>query len=274
MSSINALAQQVNVTAKFEADLHNLMEAMGKADVRVMPAGSAVNIYAEGTQASTTPAAAGALIDLDGALPVLDHTVTLTWNKRREIAPYESIQTMGYDVAVGGTADTLVKRSGGVVRTALCNAIKGGTATATQGATVQAAVANAIAKVMDVCADESGEPIVFMAPSVWAAYAGTAAITVQSAMGIRYVENFMGVATCMILPGLEANKVYATTVENINLCAASIGTIADVQTDAMGVLGISITEKPENAGIQVCVYNGVSAFLNIQNRCAVAEIGA
>lgn len=274
MSDINAFAQQVNVTAKFTADLHNLLEAMGKADVRIMPAGSAVNVYKEGTVESTTPAAAGALIPVDGAVPVLDHTVTLTWNKKREIAPYETIQAQGYDVCVGGTADTLLKRSAATVRTAMCNAIKSGIGSATQGATFQAAVANAIAALMDGTADESGEPIVFCSPTAWAGYAGSASIQMQSAMGIRYVENFMGVATLMILPGLEDAKVYATTVENVNLCAAAIGSIADVVTDADGVIGISIVDKPENAGVQVCVYNGVSAFLNVTAKCYKAAIGA
>lgn len=275
MSNINAFAQQVNITAKFNADLHNLLEAMGKADVRVMPAGSAVNVYKEGTvNASATAANPGALIDLDGAVPVLDHTVSLTWSKKREIAPYETIQAQGYDVCVGGTADTLVKRSASVVRTALCTAIKSGTGTATQGATFQAAVANAVAALMNGTADEAGEPIVFCSPTAWAGYAGSASIQMQSAMGIRYVENFMGIATLMILPGLEDAKVYATIEENVNLCAAAIGSIANVMTDADGVIGISIEEKPENAGVQVCVYNGVSAFLNVLAKCYKANIGA
>lgn len=275
MANINAFAQQVEVTNKFTADLHNLLEVMGKSDVRVMPAGSAVSVYKEGTQASVSAAAKGALIPVDGAVPVLDHVVSLTWDKRRDVAPYEDIQAQGYDVCVGGTADTLLKRSAATVRAKLCTAIKGGTGTATKGATFQAAVANAIAALIEGTADESGEPIVFCSAATWAGWAGSASITMQEAMGLRYVENFMGIANLIILPGLnDATHVYATTEENINLCAASIGSIANVMTDADGVIGVSIEEAPEYAGVQVCVYNGVSAFLNINSKCFKAEIGA
>lgn len=271
MASENQILETVNTIAKFQADLHNLLEVMGKSDVVVMPAGSAVNVYKEGTKANTTAAAKGAEIPLDGAVPVLDHAVTLTWDKKREIASYEDIQVQGYDACVGGTADTLLKRSAATVRTAICNAIKSGSTTVSGTYnSVQAAAAAAVAKLIDVTADEAGETIFFMNPATFAAYAAVAHITTQTAYGMQYLQGFLGMGNAVVLPGLADNKIYATTCENINLCAASIGSIANVMTDANGVLGISIVEKPENAGVQVCVYNGVSAFLNITNRCCIA----
>jgi hypothetical protein len=50
-------------------------------------------------------------------------------------------------------------------------------------------------------------------------YLGSADITVQTAFGLNYIQNFMGYRTLFLLPATQIarNKVLATPVENIDL---------------------------------------------------------
>lgn len=279
MSSINATAQQINAVAKFETDFAKLQEIFGSAII--LPNGSAVNVYAEGTEASIQAAAEGALIADSAVTPVLDKTVSLTWTKKLSYAPYEKIQVQGYDVCVGGTIDKLLKMGAGVIRTSLCNAIKSGTtvkesngSTALAGATVQAAAAKAVARLMEMTADEAGTPIFFMSPMTFAAYAAAANITTQEAYGLQYLRGFLGMGDAVVVPGLEDNKVYATTVENINLYGAQVGDLAGMNTDCDGVVAFGVQAARDHASEECTMFFGIQAFLNILDRCCIATVGA
>ena len=274
MSSINAEAQQNNAVAKFETDFSKLLEAMGKDNPVIMPNGSAVNIYKEGTEASVNAAAEGALIGDSKLTPVLDKTVSLTWSKKLSYAPFEKIQVQGYDVCVGGTIDKLLKIGAGIIRTSLCDAIKAGTTTATAGATVQAAAANAVAKLMEKTADEYGTPIFFMSPATFAKYAGSANITPQEAYGLHYLAGFLGIGNAIVLYGLADDKVYATTVENINLYAAQVGSIEGMTTDCNGAVAFGVQTARDHASEECVMYFGIQAFLNILDRCCVSSVNA
>lgn len=244
MPSINVLAQQVNAVAKFSTDLHALMEVLGVADVRKVQDGGSVMVYAEKEPESTTYVE-GQEIPNSDVTPVAGEPQVIAWTPKRSLATYQKIQQQGFDVAVGGSADKLRKIIGAGFRTSLCTAINTGTGTAPQGATVQQAAANATAKLMEVTAEEEGTPIALLSPMTWAAYAGAANISTQTAFGLTYVKGFLGVETAIILPGLTDNVVYATNAENINFICADIASISEeMKVDESGVFGIVIKDEP------------------------------
>lgn len=274
MPSIKAVAQQVNAVAKFEADLHALMEVLNVADVTKVKDGGSVKVYLEKTPDTVTYVEGQEIPNCD-AVPTAGDPVVLTWTPMRSLATYQKIQDRGFDVAVGGSADTLRKTMGANFRTSLCTAINAGTATATQGATVQQAAANATAKLMELTAEEAGTPIVLLSPMTWAAYAGSANISTQNAFGLTYVRGFLGVDLAIILPGLTDNVVYATTAENINFVAADIAAISEeMQVDESGVFGICIKDEPAKHGYDVITSGGIKAFLHVLGRCVKVTVGA
>ena len=274
MAYINAKTQQINAVAKFNADLHSLMEVLGVSDVTKVAEGGSVITYAEATPASVTYTE-GAEIPNSNVTPADGTAHVLTWKPLRSLATYQQIQKKGFDVAVGGSADKLRKMIGAEFRTALCTAVKGGTGTATAGATVQQAAANATAKLMEVTADEAGTPVLLLSPMTWAAYAGAANISTQTAFGLSYVKGFLGVELAIILPGLDDNKVYATAAENINFVCADVANISEeMQSDESGVFGIIIKDEPAKNGYDIVVSGGMAAFLNVAAKCVKVNVGA
>ena len=96
-----------------------------------------------------------------------------------------------------------------------------GTLTGT-AATWQAALAKAQGLVLDKFATMQKEvtEVVGFANILDAYdYLGAANITVQTAFGLSYIENFMGYRTLFLLPAAQVprNRVLATPVENVDL---------------------------------------------------------
>jgi hypothetical protein len=93
-----------------------------------------------------------------------------------------------------------------------------GTGTAT-GVGLQAALANAWGGLQVAFEDEDIAPVYIINPQDVADYLGTANITVQTAFGFSYVENFLGYKTLFLLsaPQIPQGTVIATPVENIDL---------------------------------------------------------
>ena len=278
-----ALAQTVSTVAKFEYDLHNLLELMGKSDVKVMAPGSAYTIYktnrtgGDVTITSPTQVAEAAEITPAGIVTGIDQIVELNYAKFRNLVGIESIGKYGYDIAVGGTTDELLGNVQSAVHSMITTGVFGDiTPEATPAATFQAASAKAWSLIQTAYANRRFTPVYFAAPATVETYLATADISLQTAFGMTYVANFLGLGTLIIDPTLEAGKVYATAKENIDIVAADISAIPnmDMQTDESGVLGVHIDAEYSNAAIETVVYSGLAAFPVFADKAFIVNIGA
>lgn len=266
----NALAQSVNLVTKFEADLHNLLALLGKSDVEIVSPGTAFTVYeTTGTLSAATVAENGEIpnsgfVTGDGVVK------TVTYRKYRNLTSIEKIGKIGYDLAVGNTGDAMIRDVQKAIRGDITTAIKatGSTAVTTSTNTFQAKVAKAVGKVVELFEDEAFTPVAFVNPSDAFDYLGTASITVQTAFGISYIENFMGIATVILDSGITAGTVFATAAENLNVVAAAVNEIPgmDLVTDETGMIGANTSAKYENGAIQTVVYSGVCVFPSILSR--------
>jgi hypothetical protein len=151
--------------------------------------------------------------------PVTYGDVTL--EKYAKAVSIESVAKYGAEVAIQKTDDAFLNELQSNVLTRFYTFLKTGTLTGAE-ATWQMALAMAKAKVIDkfnkmrrTCTEVVGFANVLDAYQ----YIGGAAITVQTAFGIQYVENFLGYKTLFLLsdPDIPRGKVIALPVENIDL---------------------------------------------------------
>ena len=77
--------------------------------------------------------------------------------------------------------------------------LNAGTGTAT-GKDLQQTLANLWAKNQEYYEDQDVSPIYFINQQDVADYLGTAQITMQTAFGFTYIENFLGLGTAIISP--------------------------------------------------------------------------
>lgn len=270
-----ATANSVMVASKFENDIHNLLELLGKTDVKKVMPGTAYNIYkADSVGAAPAQVAEGALITDSAIKTTVDSTVELTYRKYRNLTGIESIGKYGYEIAVGETGKELLSRAEADIHAAITAAYDT-TATKT-AATMQAAAADAWAALNVRMVNKRFEPVFFVSPATAASYLGTADIVIQDAFGLKYVQNFMGLGTLIVDPLADDATVFATAKENLDVVAVDLAGIPDMDmmTAADGMCGVHTDAAYSNGAIETVIYSGVSVFPVFSDAVFAVGIGA
>jgi hypothetical protein len=161
------------------------------------------------------------------------------------------------------------------VRKSIYDGIATGTGTAA-GATFQAAVANAWGKVTEAFEGEAATPVFFANPMDVAGYLGTANIITQSAFGMNYVKDFMGLGNVLIDSNVPAGTVYGTACENIDVVAANVAAIPgmDLHTDRSGIIAVHNGAKYDHGALESVAYCGLAVFPVFLDRVVKATISA
>lgn len=184
--------------------------------------------------------------------------------KWRKGTTAEAILKGGYEQAVGATTDKLVKDVQKKIRADLFAQLAKGSGAAS-GATLQPALADAWGKLQVLFEDDAVETVYFLNPTDVAAYLGTAQITMQTAFGMNYIENFLGLGTVILSAGVPAGKFYATAKENIvtyfiNVSSGDIATAFSLVTDETGYVGIREYLDEDHARVMDLIMSGVTFF--------------
>ena len=143
----------------------------------------------------------------------------ITLEKYAKAVSIEAVNKFGAAVAVQKTDDAFLNELQNVVMSRFYAFLATGTLTDAEPS-FQAAVAMSIGLVKDKFKKmhRSVTGVVTWVNTLDAyAYLGAANLTVQTAFGIDYVENFMGAQTLILSSEIERGKVISTPVDNIDL---------------------------------------------------------
>lgn len=185
-------------------------------------------------------------------------------NKWRKGTTAEAILKGGYDQAVGATTDKMVKDIQKTIRANLFTFLATGTGEA-DGATLQAALADGWGQLQLLWEDDAVETVFFLNPLDVADYLGTAQIEMQTAFGMNYIENFLGLGTVFFNSGVPQGTFYATAKENIvlyyvNVNSGDIKTAFQLTADETGYIGIREYADNDTARVMDLVLSGVTFF--------------
>lgn len=185
-------------------------------------------------------------------------------NKWRKSTSAEAILKGGYDQAVGATTDKMLKDIQKTIRTSLFTFMGTGTGTA-EGTGLQASLANAWGKLATLFEDDAVDTVYFVNPLDVADYLGSATITMQTAFGMSYIENFLGLGTVMLNSSVPQGKFYATAKDNIimyyvNVNTSELGRVFSLTTDETGYIGINEYPDKDTATVDDLVMSGVTFF--------------
>ena len=253
-AQITTSAREVDFVTRFADNWDALRTIMGiMRPIRKAPGTKLVSYKAavDGTLVGGTSVGEGEEI------PFTKMKVTPVSYDDIEVAKYaksvsvEAVAKYGADIAVEKTDDAFIVALQNKVLTDYYTFLGTGTLKLTE-TTWQRALAMAKAKVLDKFAgmDKDVTEVVGFANIIDAySYLGDKDITVQSAFGLNYVENFLGFRTLFLLPDkyIASNKVIATPVENIDLYYVDPG------DSDFGKLGLNYTVEGETNLIGVHV---------------------
>jgi hypothetical protein len=184
--------------------------------------------------------------------------------KWRKATSAEAIVEKGYDQAVTMTTDRMLKDVQKKIRTDFFTFLATGEATAT-GAGLQGALAQGWGQLQTLFEDDEVETVYFVNPLDIADYLGTAQISTQTAFGMSYIENFLGLGTVFMNSSVPQGKFYATAKENLVLYyvpvnGADLNEAFSFTSDETGYIGIHEEPDYTNMTSSDTVVNGMTLF--------------
>lgn len=259
-----ARAREIEFTYNFSENVRKLMEALGVTRKIAKQAGTVLKAYKAVGTLQDGDVAEGDTIPLSkySTEPVTFGEITL--KKWRKATSAEAIVERGYDQAVEMTTDRMLRDVQKAIRTDLFGFLATGTGTAT-GADFQAVLAQAWGQLQVKYEDDAIQAVYFVNPLDIADYLTEASIGTQTAFGMTYVEDFLGLGTVIMNASVPKGKVYATAKENIVLYyipvnGADLGEAFDFTTDETGYIGIHETPDYTNMTASDTVVNGMVFF--------------
>lgn len=259
-----AKVRDVDFTERFSKGIDTLMAMLGVTRKQEKRAGEVLKVYkATGTLESGV-VAEGEVIPLSKYQTTYEAIGEAVLNKWRKVTTAEAISSKGYGQAVNDTNDKMLKDIQKGVRTSFVNFLATGTGTAA-GVGLQATLAQAWGQLQVLFEDTSVQSVFFMNPLDVADYLGGAQISTQTAFGMSYIENFLGLGTVILASDVPKGKLYATAAENIVLyyipvTSADMAQAFDLTSDATGLIGIHTGPTYDNLSAETVAASGVGLF--------------
>lgn len=273
-----ARVREVEFVNMFSDSIAKLMELLGVTRKIPKQAGTVLKAYKATGTLENGEVAEGDTIPLSKykTEPVPFGEITL--RKWRKATSAEAIIERGYDQAVTMTTDRMLRDVQSMIRQEFVAFLKTGE-TSTGGETVQAALARSWGNLQVKFEDDAISAVHFMNPHDVADYLATALITTQTAFGMNYVEDFLGLGTVILNSTVEQGTIYSTAKENIVLYyvpvnGADLGEAFAFTSDGTGLIGIHEEPDYTNMTATDTVVNGMTLFAERIDGIVVSTIGS
>ena len=273
-----ARAREIEFVSLFGENVRKLMEALGVTRKVAKQAGTVLKMYKATGTLEDGSVAEGENIPLSKYQTTAVNVGEITLKKWRKATSAEAIVERGYDQAVEMTTDRMLKDVQKGIRADLFSFLATGEGTAT-GENMQGALAQSWGQLQVLFEDDAIESVYFVNPLDIADYLADASITTQTAFGMTYVEDFLGLGTVIINSSVPKGKIYATAKENVVLYyipvnGADLGEAFDFTSDETGYIGIHESADYNNLTASDTVVNGMTFLADRIDGVVVATIGA
>jgi len=263
----DAQIRELDFALRFEGSLKKLIEALGVTRKIAKEAGTVLKTYkATGTLVDGTTAKEGEIIPLSEykVAPVSYKEIEL--KKYRKATTAEAIIKYGWNQSVNMTTDRMLKDVQKGIRKDFFDFMQKeeGTGTAS-GVGLKGALAQTWGQLQTLFEDDEIEAVYFVNPLDIADYLEKAEITTQTAFGMTYVENFLGLGTVFMNTSVTKGTVIGTAKENIVMYyiavnGADLANAFDFTTDESGYIGIHEESNYSNLTSEDVVMDGIEFF--------------
>ena len=245
--------------------LAKLIEVLGVTRKIPMMEGTTMYVYSmTGSLVNNGAVTEGDVIPLSKITQTKTAVGDITLKKWRKAVSAEAIKKSGYETAVVETDAKLLSLVQQGVRSDFFTFLNG-TITGSEsvsGTGLQAALAAAWGELQVKFEDDTAEAVYFVNPLDVADYLGKASISVQTAFGMNYIENFLGLGTVILSSQIAQGTFIATAKQNIIMYYLTMnGDVANafqLTADELGYIGIkSGYQNEERAQIESLVMDGI-----------------
>lgn len=258
--------REVDFVQQFtHGSLAKLIEVLGVTRKIPMMEGTTMYVYSmTGSLVNSGAVDEGDVIPLSKISQTKTAVGEITLKKWRKAVSAEAIKKSGYQTAVVETDAKLLSLVQQGIRSDLFSFLNGTItgSTAVAGTGLQAALAAAWGQLQVKFEDDTAEAVYFVNPLDVADYLGGATISMQTAFGMNYIENFLGLGTVILSSQITQGTFVATAKQNLILYYLTMnGDVADafkLTADELGYIGInSGYQNNERAQIESLVMDGI-----------------
>lgn len=257
--------REVDFTQQFaHQSLNKLNEVLGVTRKIPMMEGTTMYVYTISGTLHSGSVDEGEVIPLSQYEETKTPVGEITLKKWRKAVSAEAIKKSGYNNSVVATDAKLLKDVQAGIRTDFFSFLNGTItgSTAVTGAGLQEALANAWAQLQIKFEDDTAEAVYFVNPLDVAPYLASANISTQTAFGMNYVEDFLGLGTVIMTSRVTQGTFVATAKQNLIMyyltMSGDIAQAFSLTTDETGFIGIkSGYQNEERAQIESLVMSGI-----------------
>ena len=275
-----AKVREIDFAQLFGENVQNLIKMLGVTRKIPVVAGTALKKLTVTGTLDDGIVAEGDIIPLSQYSTTYTTVAEASLLKWRKATTAEAIIKGGYDQSVIATNNKLILDIQKSIRTQFVTSLATGDGTAS-GVGLQAALANAWGKLQVLFEDDNVQAVYFLNPMDVSDYLGTASITVQTAFGMSYIENFLGLGTVIMTGAITAGTFYATAAENIvcyyiNVAEANgLGDAFDFTTDAeTGFIGVHEEGNYQRMQEETVAVAGITFFAERDDGVIVGTISS
>lgn len=273
-----AKVREVDFVTQFGHNiLPKLIEALGVTRQIPMMEGTTLYVYKTTGTLQSGAVPEGEIIPLSQYERTKEAVGEITLKKWRKASTAEAIKKSGFDEAVTETDNKLLNDVQKGVRTDFFDFITGLDATVVAADTLQKVLAKIWGNLQVLFEDDAVSTVHFINPLTVSDYLGTATISMQTAFGMNYIEDFLGLGTVVMNSNIPQGQVISTAKDNLVLYYLTMnGDIAsafNLTADATGFIGIkSGYANEERAQIESLVMSGISLFVDYADGVVVGQI--
>ena len=257
--------REIDFVERFAESTQKLIEMLGVTRLEPRQAGTVLKVYkATGQLVNDGTVAEGDII------PLSKYTVSgtavgeMALKKWRKATSAEAISEKGYDQAVTMTETRMIKDVQAAIKNQFTTFLATGTGVAS-GNGLQAALAAAWGQLQIKFEDNDIESVYIVNPLDIADYLGSADVTLQTAFGLTYIENFLGLGTVIMTSAVTKGTFYATAKDNIVLYYLPVASggfdgAFEFTADNPGFIGMHEEPDYTNMTSSETVVSGINIF--------------
>ena len=273
-----AKVRDVDFAERFTAGIETLMKMLGVTRKLEKKAGEVLKVYKVTGTLEDGTVAEGEVIPLSKYQTTYEPIGEAILNKWRKVTTAEAISQKGYGQAVNDTNDKMLKDIQKGIRYKFVNFLATGTGKA-EGAGMQGVMAQTWGQLQVLFEDTAIQAVHFINPLDVADYIGSAQISTQTAFGMSYIENFLGMGTVILAADVPKGKIYTTAADNIVLyyipvTSGDMGQAFNLTADATGLIGIHTGATYNNFTSETVAASGVGLFAERLDGIVVGTIAA
>ena len=273
-----AKVRELDYAQLFGENVKGLIKMLGVSRMIPVTAGTALKVMKVTGTLESGVVAEGDIIPLSQYSTTWTTVAEATLQKWRKATTAEAILKGGFDQAVNATDSKMILDIQKGIKSQFITSLGTGEGTAS-GTGLQAALANAWGQLQIKFEDDDIESVYFLNPQDVADYLGSASISVQTAFGFSYIENFLGLGTVILSGSITKGTFYATAKSNIVFYyvdangADGLGEAFDFTTDAeTGFIGIHEDSNYTRLQSETVAITGITIFAEMPAGVIVGTI--